>query len=194
MKKTAITFSLAMMCSIMSVNAAVVPEQDYSGVFIVPITTSATPCFQKQVPCSAKEPCSKCGKTDCNCASVPVFNSCEEVQAWKIKFCEKRTQLYSKLCLTQEQRVKAKCIDDKFFDEIAPLKICCKQEKEKLKEMKCKKCSWSEKRAQKEKIKDLKSEIKDKKKEHKKCFTEILTQCQKEKYKELAKDKDKCGC
>ena len=48
----------------------------------------------------------------------------------------------------------------------------------------------------------MKSEIKEKKKEHKECFMQILTSCQKDKYKELMKDKCKkhkkakceCGC
>ena len=66
-------------------------------------------------------------------------------------------------------------------------------EKAKLNEMKCQKCSWSAKREQKEKIKDLKSEIKDKKKQHEKCFLELLNQCQKDTYKKLDKNKG-CGC
>lgn len=78
--------------------------------------------------------------------------------------------------------------------------MCCKQEKMKLKEMECKKCKWKVKHEQKQKIKDLKSEIKEKKKEHKECFMQILTSCQKDKYKELMKDKckkhkkAKCEC
>lgn len=207
MKKTAITLAAAMLCSVMSVSAAVSSNGSFSPVPVVPVAcpvsspcAEAQPCpveqtcVQPQAPCEKKEPCPTCGKTDCTCDSAPVFNSCEEIQAWKLKFCEKRAEIYNKLCLNQEQRVKAKCIDDKFFDEIAPLKMCCKQEKAKLEQMKCQKCSWSAKRAQKEKIKDLKSEIKDKKNQHKKCFMEILSQCQKDKYKELTKDKDKCGC
>lgn len=202
MKKTAITLAAAMVCSVMSVSAAVSSGSALSPVPVVPVACPVSspcaqpeqPCVQPQMPCAENQPCPTCGKTDCTCDSAPVFNSCEEIQAWKLKFCEKRAQIYTKLCLSQEQRVKAKCIDDKFFDEIAPLKMCCKQEKAKLKEMECQKCSWSSKRAQKEKIKDLKSEIKDKKNEHKKCFMEILSQCQKDKYKELTKGKDKCGC
>ena len=186
------TFALvaAMLCSVMSVCAE--PSS------VVPVT-----CPVQGEPCAKQQPCN-CGKPECpNCnQSAPVFNSCEEIQKWKLKFCEKRACLYDKLCLTQEQRVKAKFIDEKFFDEIAPLKMCCKQEKAKLEEMKCQKCSWSAKREQKQKIKDLKSEIKDKKKQHKECFMQILTCEQQEKYKALKKDKCKkhkkpkceCGC
>lgn len=198
MKKTAITLAAAMLCSVMSVCAAPssVPTCNYLTTdSLVPVGCPVKqPCAEQKAPCAVEQPCPTCGKKDCTCDSAPVFNSCEEVQAWKIKFFEKRSQLYTKLCLSQEQRVKAKCIDEKFFDEIAPLKMCCKQEKAKLKEMECKKCSWSDKRAQKEKIKDLKAEIKDKKNEHKKCFMEILSQCQKDDYKEFTKGKDKCGC
>ena len=188
--KTAVTLAAAMVWSVMSVCAG-------------PVTVVPVACPIQPAPCAAQQPCN-CGKPECpNCeAKAPVFNSCEEIQDWKIKFCEKRACLYDKLCLTQEQRVKAKCIDDKFFDEVAPLKLCCKEEKAKLKDMECKKCSWKDKREQKQKIKDLKSEIKDKKKQHKECFTQILTSCQKDKYKELMKDKCKkhkkpkceCGC
>ena len=193
-KKSAqkMTFALvaAMLCSVMSVCAE--PSS------VVPVT-----CPVQGAPCAKQQPCN-CGKPECpNCnQSAPVFNSCEEIQKWKLKFCEKRACLYDKLCLTQEQRVKAKFIDEKFFDEIAPLKMCCKQEKAKLEEMKCQKCSWSAKREQKQKIKDLKSEIKDKKKQHKECFMQLLTCEQQEKYKALKKDKCKkhkkpkceCGC
>ena len=171
------------------------------NVFADPYAIVPVGCPVQGAPCAQNQPCN-CGKPECPkcCDSAPVFNSCEEIQAWKIKFCEKRACLYDKLCLTQEQRVKAKCIDDKYFDEIAPLKMCCKQEKMKLKEMECKKCKWKVKHEQKQKIKDLKSEIKEKKKEHKECFMQILTSCQKDKYKELMKDKckkhkkAKCEC
>lgn len=184
--KAAITLAAAMLCSVMSVCAA--PSS------FVPVG-----CPVKQ-PCPVENPCNPCEKPKCETA--PVFNACEEIQEWKVKYCQKRACIYDKLNLTQEQRVKAKCIDDKFFDEIAPLKVCCKQEKAKLKEMECQKCSWSEKRAQKEKINDLKSEIKDKKKQHNECFKEILNKCQKEEYDKMMKDSCKkhkepkcdCGC
>lgn len=200
MKKTAITLCAAMMCSIMSVSAAQTSTSipSPSQASIVPVVCpAASPCGQsctkQPAPCceEKKEPCPTCGKTDCTCGSAPVFNSCEEIQAWKTKYFEKRCEIYKKLGLNQEQRVKGRCIDEKFFDEIAPLKMCCKQEKAKLEKMKCEKCSWSAKREQRQKIRDLKSEIKDKKKDHKKCFMEILNQCQKDEYKRLTKH-DKC--
>ena len=186
MKKLAITLSAAMLCSVMSVCAetsAVVP--------------TACPLQQKQEcqnNCSSEQTCN-CGKPDCPkcCDNAPVFNSCEEIQQWKIKYFEKRCEIYTKLGLSQEQRVKARTVDEKFFDEIAPLKVCCKQEKAKLKEMECKKCSWKDKREQKQKIKDLKSEIKDKKKQHRECFEKLLNQCQKDTYKKLDKNKG-CSC
>lgn len=197
MKKTAITLCAAMLCSILSAQAAPVPSSSTSipspsQASIVPIVCpSSSPCAQT---CEEKkDPCPTCGKTDCNCGSAPVFNSCEELQAWKTKYFEKRCEIYTKLGLSQEQRVKGKCIDEKFFDEIAPLKMCCKQEKAKLEKMKCEKCSWSAKREQRQKIRDLKSEIKDKQKDHKKCFMEILNRCQKDEYKKLTKG-DKCKC
>ena len=203
MKKTAITLCAAMMCTIMSASAAPTPSMSIpspSVASIVPVTCPAsspcaTPCEQKKEPCceKKKEPCPTCGKTDCNCNSTPVFNSCEEIQAWKTKYFEQRCEIYTNLGLTQEQRVKGKCIDEKFFDEIAPLKMCCKQEKAKLEKMKCQKCSWRSKHEQRQKIRDLKSEIKDKQKDHQKCFMQILNQCQKDKYKKLTK-KDKCDC
>ena len=197
MKKTAITLCAAMLCSILSAQAAPVPSSSTSipspsQASIVPIVCpSSSPCAQT---CEEKkDPCPTCGKTDCSCGSAPVFNSCEELQAWKTKYFEKRCEIYTKLGLSQEQRVKGKCIDEKFFDEIAPLKMCCKQEKAKLEKMKCEKCSWSAKREQRQKIRDLKSEIKDKQKDHKKCFMEILNRCQKDEYKKLTKC-DKCKC
>ena len=190
-KKMAFTAAaVAMMCTLTNLCTEAMP--------VIPVG-----CPVQGAPCAKQQPCN-CGKPECpRCnESAPVFNSCEEVQDWKLKFFEKRACLYDKLCLTQEQRVKAKCIDEKFFDEIAPLKMCCKQEKAKLEDMKCKKCSWSAKREQKQKIKDLKSEIKDKKKQHKECFMQILTCAQQDKYKALLKDKCKkhkkpkceCGC
>ena len=193
-KKALITLTAAILCSTMSVYA----QETVSSVPVVPVA-----CPVQGAPCEKHQPCN-CGKPECpNCnQAAPVFNSCEEIQKWKLKFFEIRGCLYDKLCLTQEQRVKAKCIDEKFFDEIAPLKMCCKQEKAKLEDMKCKKCSWSDKREQKQKIKDLKEEIKDKKKQHKECFMQILTCAQKDKYKALMKNKCKkhkkpkceCGC
>lgn len=179
MKKLAIT-----LCSAIFLSGLCAHSQD----FVVPI---------KPVGCQIKNsPCEPAEKPACpqNCDKTPVFNSCEEIQQWKTKYCEKRSQLYTKLNLSQEQRVKAKIVDEKFFDEIAPLKMCCKTEKAKYNEMKCKKCKWSEKRAQKEKINDLKDEIKVKKKEHVKCFEEILTSCQKSEYKKLKKCDLKCKC
>lgn len=154
------------------------------------------------VGCPVEQPCAK--KKDCakNCDPAPIFNSCEEIQNWKIKFFEKRACLYENLCMTQEQRVQGKCIDEKYFDEIAPLKLCKIQEEKKLEEMKCKKCTLKSKREQKQKIKDLKEEIKDKKQEHEECFLKILKCEQQKKYKELKKEKCKkhkqpkceCGC
>lgn len=204
MKKLAITLSAAMLCSVMSVCAAptspVTPVNCPVKASPCPLKPQSEPCAK---PCEAKvKPCDSCAKTECEpkCEPAPVFNTCEEIQEWKIKYFEKRCDIYSKLGLSQEQRVKAKCVDEKWFDEIAPLKMCCKQEKAKLKEMECKKCSRKDIRAQKEKIKDLKAEIKDKKKQHKECFTALLSQCQKDQYKTLSKEKckkhdsDKCDC
>lgn len=187
-KKLAITLSTAMLCSVLSVHAA-------------PSSTVPVGCPLKSTPCKTEKPCDPCVKPE-PCDAAPVFNACEEIQQWKIKYCEKRVCIYDKLKLTQEQRVQAKCIDDKYFDEIAALKICCKKEKAKLKDMECKKCSWKDKHEQKQKIKDLKTEIKDKKKEHNECFMKILNNCQKDEYKKLMKDKCKkhcepkcdCGC
>ena len=188
MKKLAITLSALMLCSVMSINT--------SKADIIPVgcALQSSPCQSSEAACENSQPCN-CKKPDCPkcCDSAPVFNSCEEIQEWKIKYFEKRCEVYTKLGLSQEQRVKARNVDEKFFDEIAPLKMCCKQEKAKLKDMECKKCSWRDKREQKQKIKDLKSEIKDKKKQHKECFEKLLNQCQKDTYKKLDKHKG-CGC
>lgn len=188
-KKMAVTFSFVMVCSAVSVYA------EPSSLF-VPIGCPVNNSCEKQQPCEMP-------KQDCpeKCNPAPVFDSCDELQKIKDKYCEKRACLYDKLCLTQEQRVKAKCIDDKFFDIIAPLKFCCKTESKKLEGMKCNKnCTLKQKREQKQKIKDLKAEIKDKKKQHEECFMKLLNCEQKEKYKELKKNKcnkkkkSKCGC
>jgi len=188
-KKLAVTFSFVMVCSAISVNA------EPSSLFI-PIGCPVNNTCEKQEPCANPKPV--CPE---KCNSAPIFDSCDELQKIKDKYCEKRALLYDKLCLTQEQRVKAKCIDDKFFDIIAPLKFCCKTENAKLEEMKCnKKCTLKQKREQKGKIKDLKAEIKDKKKQHEECFIKLLNCEQKEKYRELKKNKcnkkkkAKCGC
>lgn len=177
MKKLAITLSTAMLLSTLSTYAS-------TNVPVVPVG-----CPTKS-PCQQEQPCNPC-ETDGYPA--PVFNSCTELQEWKTKFFAKRCDIYSKLGLSQEQRIQAKTIDERFFDDIAPLKICCKTEKEKLKQLECQKCSWSAKREQKEKIKDLKAEIKDKKKQHKECFEKILNDCQKKQYKKLTKNKG-CDC
>ena len=189
-KKLAVTLSALLVCSSMSVLA------EPSSLF-VPIGCPVNNSCEKQAPCETPEQ-EKCAE---KCNPVPVFDSCDELQKIKDEYCEKRACLYDKLCLSQEQRVKAKCIDDKFFDIIAPLKLCCKMEKAKLEEMMCNKnCSLKQKREQKQKIKDLKAEIKDKKKQHEECFMKLLTCEQKEKYKELKKNKcqkkkkSKCGC
>lgn len=197
MKKLAITLSAAMLCSVMSVCAA-------------PSSVIPTSCPVKSSTCPLQKPCNTCEKPECKndcapkCDPAPVFNTCEEIQCWKTKYFEKRCKTYTELGLTQEQRVKARCVDEKFFDEIAPLKMCLKQEKAKLKEMKCKKCCKEDIKAQKEKVKDLKAEIKDKKKQHEKCFEELLNSCQKTSYNKMKKDKCKehkepkcdcdCGC
>ena len=189
LKKVTIALSTLLVCSTTSVFA------NPSSLFI-PVG-----CPTK-TPCQSTQPCEKT-KPECleKCNQPPVFDSCDELQKMKDKYCEKRACLYDKLCLTQEQRVKAKCIDDKFFDIIAPLKFCCKKEKAKYEEMKCnKKCSLKQKREQKQKIKDLKAEIKDKKQQHEECFVKILNCEQKDKYNELKKNKCKknkkpnCGC
>ena len=55
--------------------------------------------------------------------------------------------------------------------------------------MQCKKNCRNDIKCQKEKIKDLKAEIKDKKKQHKKCFEKLLNDCQRKNYKEITKNK-----
>lgn len=194
MKKFAITLSTAaVICSAMSVYAE--PLSMHSPIEARPTTAieqTTTNNNELLAECPTKD-CDKKNECKKECETPPVFDSCTEIQDWKIKFAEKRCKVYTQLGLTQEQRVKAKTIDEKFFDEIAPLKMCCKQAKAKLKELECQKCSTCEKRELKEKIKDLKSEIKDKKKQHRECFEKILNDCQKAQYKKLAKDK-KCGC
>lgn len=201
MKKLAITLTAAMVCSVMSVCA------EPNSIVPTACPISQSNCQSQQScgcnPCEKQECKKECDpKCECNSNSAPVFNSCEEIQAWKTKYFEKRCNIYTNLGLSQEQRVKAKCLDEKFFDEIAPLKMCLKQEEAKLKDMKCKKCCKADIKCQKEKIKDLKSEIKDKKKQHEKCFEELLNSCQTTTYKKLKKEKCKehkkpkceCGC
>ena len=128
-------------------------------------------------------------KTDKCCNEPSVFNACDELKNQKIRFFEQRCEIYKQLNLTQEQRIKAKTIDEKFFDDIAPLKLCYNQEKAKLKDMQCKKNCRNDIKCQKEKIKDLKAEIKDKKKQHKKCFEKLLNDCQRKNYKKITKNK-----
>lgn len=182
--KTTVTLVAAMVCSVMTVCAA--------PTSFVPVGCPVKqPCCTEK-PCESCNPCDSCEKPKCEAA--PVFESCEEVQNWKNKFFEKRCELYTKLGLSQEQRVKAKCVDEKYFDEYAALKICCKQEKAKLKDMECKKCSWHDRHEQKQKIKDIKCEMKDKKRQHKECFMDLLSCCQKSQYKKLTKEKCKCAC
>ena len=198
MKKLAIAFSLTTaMCATMGAYTEAIPSYMPVGNILISSTTTVEELITDKnellANCPQKDDCKKddCEKKECETA--PVFNSCTEIQDWKIKFFEKRCKIYNQLGLSQEQRVQAKTIDERFFDEIAPLKMCCKQEKAKLKEMECKKCKWCERKEQKEKINDLKSEIKDKKKQHKECFEKILNDCQKNQYKKIAKDKN-CGC
>ena len=180
-QKLTLLFSTLVICSTVSVFAE--PNN------ILPVGCSDKPCTKVKQECPQ------------NCNSAPVFDSCDDLSQWRTKYCEKRANLYDKLCLTQEQRVKAKIIDDKYFDIIAPLKLCCKQEKAKLKEMECNKsCTLKQKREQKQKIKDIKAEIKDKRNQHKECFIKLLTCEQRDKYNEIKKDKckkhkkTKCEC
>jgi hypothetical protein len=184
--KLAIMLSATILCSAMTAYAQ-------SNNFCFPINSlNNNPIYKNQILCSSKSDCN-CKKDSCEkCKTTPVFNSCEELQQWKIKYFEKRCKVYTKLGLNQEQRIKAKNIDEKFFDEIAPLKLCCEQEKAKLKEMRCNKCSLRDRHEQKEKINDLKDEIKAKKKQHNECFEKLLSKCQKDLYKDIKKDKSCC--
>lgn len=185
MKKLALTLSAFVICASTTSLASIAEDFQPNISRIIPITCPVNNnCTNEQ---------QKCEET------TPVFNSCDEIQQWKMQYCERRAKIYDQLCLTQEQRVKASTIDNKFFDEIAPIKLCLKQEEAKYEEMKCKKCKFSAKRAQKAKIKDLKNEIKDKEKAHKECFMQILNCSQKETYKKLMKEckkhkKPKCEC
>ena len=96
-------------------------------------------------------PCSNTDKNQC-CNEPSIFNACDELKNHKIRFFEQRCEIYKQLNLTQEQRIKAKTIDEKFFDDIAPLKLCYNQEKTKLKDMQCKKNCRNDIKCQKEQM------------------------------------------
>lgn len=178
MKKLAITLSAALMCSMLNASAETMQR-------IVPVG-----CPLKQ-PCPVAQPCEQ---------PAPVCE--DECAAKKQMFMDKRCALYKKLCLTQNQVTQAKCIDEKFFDEICPLKECYKKEKCKLKDMECKKACEADIRAQKLRVRDLKKQIKAKKNAHKEAFMCLLNECQKKEFKKIKDEKCKtekkidcdCGC
>lgn len=171
MKKLAITLCALMTCSVMSVCAETIQK-------IIPVG-----CPVKE-PCAVEKPCAP----TCNCSC-----SQEELAVKRQEFIDKRCCLYKKLGLSQQQVLQATCVDEKFFEEMHPLKECCKIEKAKLKDMECKKACESDIKAQKEKVRDLQKQIKAKKKAWKESFMCILNECQKKEYKKMLKDKKKCG-
>lgn len=167
---------LAMMCSIMSVCAAPSP--------VVPVG-----CPLKE-PCATEKPC----PTTCE---QPYLE--EDMCTIKQRFLDKRCDLYQRLCLSDSQIEQAKCLDEKFFADFYPLKKCYCDEKRKLKEMECNKACDKDIKCQKEKVRDLKKQIKEKKKSYKANFMCILNECQKKKFKKMKKDKcknkkDECAC
>lgn len=180
MKKLAITLAAALIGSMMSVSAQTTDR-------MVPVG-----CPVKQ-PCPVVEPCEKPCAPVCECPE-------EDLCAMKQKFLDERSALYRKLCLSANQITQAKCIDEKYFAEIHPLKEYCKKEKSKLKDMECKKACEADIKAQKSKVKDLKNQIKEKKKAYKEAFMCILNECQKKEYKKMKKEKCKepkkaeCDC
>ncbi len=163
MKKIAIAILGALICASSAVFAA--PAEN-----MVPVGCG----------CPANAPCAQSCPTPCQCTDN---DPCEAKKA----FMERRCCIYKEICLVESQIKQATCIDEKFFDEIYPLKICHCQEKCKLEQMECNNACKSDIKCQKEKVRDLKKQIKAKERAHKDAFMCILNDCQKKDYKKICK-------
>lgn len=167
MKKLAITLTALLVCAVSSASYAA---------------------------CPVKQPCDPCNvKTKSDCPQAfdvqPACDPCAEKQA----YMENRQDLYCKLQLNQQQVLQAKNVDSKYYDELYKLKECYKAEKCKLDKMKCEGACKDEIKCQKDKVKALKKDIKDKQKQYCECFKSILNKCQLDKFKKCKADYN-CTC
>lgn len=170
MKKFAIMLSAMILCSIAGIASA----------NEVPVGCPVN----KPCPCVKEKPCKDCeGKyeDDCLCG-----DPCES----KSEYFTKRCDTYKKLGLSQTQTTQARALDEKYFGEIYSLRKCYQDAKRELEKMQCEKACAADIDNQKERVKDLKQQIKDKKKAYYDDFLCILTDCQKKDYKKMKK----CKC
>lgn len=178
MKKLAITLTAFVLCSMggycaeIPINCPVLRPGPAPCAAAPMVKSDCPDAFQSQTdrPCQVTTPCMT-----------------------KSDYMSMRCELYKKLCLNQNQTVKAQAIDNKYFDEIEQLKECYVQEKCKYEKLKCAKACRQEIRCQKDKMNDAKDRLKKKQEEYCDCFKALLTSCQLKDFKKMHKDYD-CTC
>lgn len=104
---------------------------------------------------------------------------------------QQREQMYCKLGLTAEQKVKAEALDVKSKAAAEPIIIKLQAEGRKLKDLKAKKASKLEIFKQERAFKATKNELKNSFEASKKSFEAILTKEQKDKFKAMGEERKK---
>lgn len=158
--------------------------------------------------CAKKAPAKACA-----CAVKPV--ACQKAASettltpeqmakkkFEEKFAKDRQDLYCQLGLSAEQKTKAEALDQKNMVEAQPLFAKIREEKAKLKELKCKNACPGEICKQKMAVKSAKKALKAHMKASKQAFDSLLTKDQlaklntirEQRKKDMAKHKCDCKC
>lgn len=138
---------------------------------------------------------------NCQCnASGNTLPTQEQMrQNFEEKMTKHREALYSKLCLTSEQKAKAIELDKKARTEAKPLIDKVQEERTKLNDLKTKNACPVAILEQKQKLKDARKALRKHFKDSEKSFEAILTKEQLVKFKAIkeerkAKFKKHCKC
>lgn len=129
-------------------------------------------------------PCTKCVTSE-----YPCLTQEQAKKKFEEKMAKDREDLYCKLGLTPEQKVKAEAMDKANREAAKPLMCKFRQEKAKLRELKEKKACPAEICRQKQQVKLAKRILKEHFEASRKCFESILTECQLAKLKIIREER-----
>lgn len=165
----------------------------FTMVLSAGISFAACPCSMPSNDCSpcAAAPCTSCEKPkdDCGCNPCkPKCDVCKGCPDLSECWTTQREKIYQRLKLNCNQLEKARCLDNNYKNKFDNIKDEMKCQKDKLCDLINACACKDDKQMVKDRIKELKKDMKSNIKCYDKDFKCILDKCQMKQYRQIKRE------